>query len=523
MKKLLAIVLAMLMLLACVPAFAEEEAKIITVGKNFDYNGKTFIHDQTLENNYYADVMYEVAGVKFEYEWILNGDEQKIAAAVAAGDMPDVMIVNLAQFNMLIESNMLADLTDAFENNANALLLACRENYQEAFAAASVGGRLMAIPTTMVKKQHSLLWVRQDWLNNLGLEVPKTMDDLIEVATAFVNDDPDQNGENDTIGLTLNSDIFSNGTGGDHIANPIANYFGAYPEMWYQQDDGSVIYGSVTPEFREALEFIAGLYADGLIDPQFAVDTPKELCVSGKCGLAFGPWCAGFFTDSWAYDGADWIPVACPLDDDGLFKTTNPTPATSYMVVSKDCEYLDEFVLALGAEYDFHRMTTDNPDWLAKMTEYQNTGVSWTIMPLAIQLEHEDIVAQRGIDMKQMIENDGDRTGVSAQNQAFYDAWLKHLEDPTYLVGQTRYRGMYLACNVANGSEHVFTSPCFWDMTATMKEVWTTLTSMEDEIVMKVIMGESSIEEYDAFVEQWYALGGEQIIEEVQAYVDARG
>lgn len=152
MKKLLAIVLAMLMLLACVPAFAEEEAKIITVGKNFDYNGKTFIHDQTLENNYYADVMYEVAGVKFEYEWILNGDEQKIAAAVAAGDMPDVMIVNLAQFNMLIESNMLADLTDAFENNANALLLACRENYQEAFAAASVGGRLMAIPTTMVKK-----------------------------------------------------------------------------------------------------------------------------------------------------------------------------------------------------------------------------------------------------------------------------------------------------------------------------------------------------------------------------------
>jgi len=82
---------------------------------------------------------------------------------------------------------------------------------------------------------------------------------------------------------------------------------------------------------------------------------------------------------------------------------------------------------------------------------------------------------------------------------------------------------MYLACNVANGPENTFKNPCFWDMTATMKEVWTTLTSMEDEIVMKVIMGEATIEEYDAFVEQWYALGGEQIIEEVQAYVDARG
>ena len=55
-----------------------------------------------------------------------------------------------------------------------------------------------------------------------------------------------------------------------------------------------------------------------------------------------------------------------------------------------------------------------------------------------------------------------------------------------------------------------------------MSESWATLTSMEDEVFMKIVLGEVGIEAFDEFVEQWNAQGGEKITEEVQAWVDAR-
>ncbi len=45
------------------------------------------------------------------------------------------------------------------------------------------------------------MWIRQDWLDNLGLEVPRTWDEMAAVAEAFVTQDPDGNGEDDTIGI----------------------------------------------------------------------------------------------------------------------------------------------------------------------------------------------------------------------------------------------------------------------------------------------------------------------------------
>ena len=43
-----------------------------------------------------------------------------------------------------------------------------------------------------------MMYIRQDWLDNLGLEIPTTFDELLEVIRAFTEDDPDGNGENDT-------------------------------------------------------------------------------------------------------------------------------------------------------------------------------------------------------------------------------------------------------------------------------------------------------------------------------------
>ena len=120
MRRLLSLVLAALLALSIVGAVAEDNDEIvITYGKNFDYDGKTFIHDQTLENNYYTQYVKEKHNVRVEYAWVLDDDSQKDALAVVSGEMPDVMYVNQSVFDMLIEADMLQPITKAFAENAN--------------------------------------------------------------------------------------------------------------------------------------------------------------------------------------------------------------------------------------------------------------------------------------------------------------------------------------------------------------------------------------------------------------------
>lgn len=52
--------------------------------------------------------------------------------------------------------------------------------------------------------QQTFAWmIRQDWLDTLGLSMPTSMDELYDVLYAFTFSDPDQNGEDDTYGITL--------------------------------------------------------------------------------------------------------------------------------------------------------------------------------------------------------------------------------------------------------------------------------------------------------------------------------
>ena len=65
--------------------------------------------------------------------------------------------------------------------------------------AAKRNDVLYGIPSGNAERIPSqFLWIRKDWLDKLGLDVPKTLDDVVEVARAFKNDDPDGNGVDDT-------------------------------------------------------------------------------------------------------------------------------------------------------------------------------------------------------------------------------------------------------------------------------------------------------------------------------------
>ena len=88
-----------------------------------------------------------------------------------------------------------------------------------------------------IKPEGSMPWkqliYRGDWLENLGLSVPETMDDVIEIAEAFASQDPDQNGQDDTYAIAMNSTLYST----DNLPFFYANE--SYPNN-YVMKDGAV-------------------------------------------------------------------------------------------------------------------------------------------------------------------------------------------------------------------------------------------------------------------------------------------
>lgn len=125
-------------------------------------------------------------------------------------------------------------------------------------------------------------YIRKDWLDNLGLAIPRTYNELYAVAKAFTFNDPDQNGKADTYGFILPS-----------IDNPM------YLQDFYQgadygflQQHGKWVDGFTQPEFKKALQRIRQAYRDKIIDPEMFTNqtgNARENFLAGKGGI-FSYW-----------------------------------------------------------------------------------------------------------------------------------------------------------------------------------------------------------------------------------------
>jgi len=109
------------------------------------------------------------------------------------------------------------------------------------------------------------IYFRQDWLDQVGLPVPETIDDFYNMLKAFKEQDPDQNGKPDTYGMVLVKWTGQWASGFDVMKL----WFGA-PNKWGVKD-GSLVPEFQTEEYMEALRFMKKLYDEKLINQDFAI------------------------------------------------------------------------------------------------------------------------------------------------------------------------------------------------------------------------------------------------------------
>ena len=114
------------------------------------------------------------------------------------------------------------------------------------------------------------VWINSEWLDNLGMKMPETVEEMRKVLYAFKNNDPDRNGASDTYAI---SGVFDN-----YEADFRAMYLRAFGmlEADFIVDDKNVIYPPYTPEFKEYLKEMNFLYNEKLIDNEYFTQSVSE-------------------------------------------------------------------------------------------------------------------------------------------------------------------------------------------------------------------------------------------------------
>ncbi|MBM7606208.1 putative aldouronate transport system substrate-binding protein [Metabacillus crassostreae] len=501
----------------------------ISIGRGIDPNYK-FEGDDTPEDNVYTRWLEDQYNIVSKHEWEATAGEdyeQKVSLSIASNDIPDAMVVNETQLKQMVKAGQLADLTDVYEDYGAERLKDIYKSNPGLLENVTYDGKLYALPETTLPSA-PLTWIRQDWLDELGLKAPKTLEDLEKIAQAFI--DNKMGGEN-TLGIVgtsqggaLSSTFL---TSSDHFLNFSSLFFAnnAYPGIWVEDKDGKAVYGSTTSETKKTLEMMRDWYAKGIIDKEMALrKSAQEVLVSGKAGIFFGPWWSPYnLEDSIKNDPkANWRPYAGPADSTGKINS-NETTGSTYVVVSKDYEHPEAVIKMLNihvSEKDasYEEVVADKQMTSQEIPLFMVMGhgdqleyaVTSTQKHLAGELKLEDIDKVNygfAYDLAEHVKNvkkePYDDYNIQYWDRAGDEAFFTHLY--AHLNGGSAFINADI-----NYVRSIATAK-----TKTMELKWNNLKKLEDETFLKIIMGNAPLSDFDKFVEKWHDQGGDQITKEV--------
>lgn len=279
MKKLTALFLAILMVMtaaACAePVITEPELPLTDTPVT--YTAMIVQHPldtgDANEKSLYLE-REEKTGVDIEWTVVPSTSQaERVATTFASADLPD-MFVDILSSNDVLTYGMagaLLPISDYLEYMPN--FSAILEAMPSVKAAVTMpDGKIYALPQVNMYSvwpgdgvyQKSSVFINKTWLDKLGLEVPTTTDDLLEVLRAFKENDPNGNGIADEIPLSFVYNGWSE--------TPASFLYGPFGiiGMSYQLNvqDGKVFYAIQDERFVDAVKFINTLWTEGLIDPE---------------------------------------------------------------------------------------------------------------------------------------------------------------------------------------------------------------------------------------------------------------
>lgn len=511
------------------PFGAYPETIEYTLGKMTSVNNSNMPENDTYTDNAYTRYIKSVINVQNVDVFEANDSQYdtNVSMAISMGSLPDIMVVSSQdEVEQLVEAGLIEDLTESYNNCISDRIRKMYESYGDSLKdMVTYDGKIMALPETNITDGPNLVWLRKDWMDKLGLSEPHTIDDVVNIVKHFISEDPgnngvDTSGKPNTVGLAVDTDVTGEcGYSSEFLLDIIFACFGAYPKQWIMNDDGEIVYGSVTDEAKEALSYISSLYNQGVIDNDFLLRTSTNICElieNGMCGSFFGPW--------WAPNNplvnavsrnpdADWQPYLIATDSDGTTSYHSQNPCYKYVVVRKGYEHPEIAAKMISVMFDKVRFDCTDSEEFKK---YYQLNVEPTARPLSINVDYNNAlsICYRNIDAT--ISGRKNPDSLELLERSFYDACSEYIKNANKTSTQwAAYMSRIKACSLIAQDNIKVVDSLYFKTTDTMKSHWWRLKAKEKEAYLKIISGEEDISYFDTFVKEWNEQGGQTITSEV--------
>jgi putative aldouronate transport system substrate-binding protein len=424
---------------------------------------------------------------KFNIEFDLmavpnNSYEDKLKVTLASGDMPDIMLWTKfpdPELSKYVEQGAFAQLDDYLKASQNIM-----KTPQSILDNVKINGKLYGIPRTRALTRSAFM-IRKDWLDNLGLPIPKTMEDVYKTAIKFTTDDPDKNGKADTFGVAFGENV-------SHM-EPLWMAFEA-GNGWKVSEDGSLISDSISPGRKQALDWLSKLYKDGGLDKDFAVlknTQVWEKLEGGKAGILIGGQTS---------DYARYVENLSKIDPKAnLIMISPPAGPTGKFGYAETSGFNGQWVIPAKLDKDKINRIIQLLDWEASdeaytMKHYGIEGIHSTKNPDGTMKINVDKYKADGIDS-------------TIQHNPF-DPYLYVVVTAPPAVQKAQRENLDLVKDMGIKNPALsFVAPSSPDKQAD-------LNKLRDEEYVKIVMGKAAIDDFDRFAKEWLDKGGQQITKE---------
>lgn len=332
------------------------------------FTGKYEQNHDNYEETLVFKTYEEKTGIKVNFEEVPFGTlTEKRNLALASGDYPDVFysaripsadLYNYGKQGVFIPLN---DLIDKYAPNFKKVM----EKHPDIKKGLTMpDGNIYSIPSyydpdflpMLIGKP---LWIKKSWLDQLGMEEPKTIEDFYKYLKAVKQTDLNGNGKNDEIPLAATD----TGAIVDHLKG--AWGFGtrglAHKHVDVDPKTGKLRFFRTDPKFKEVLEYVHKLYSEGLIDPEIFTMDDSKLNAKGSKGIvgsAIVPNPETVFSNQKDYFGLGALKgphgdqlyshVKAPLVHVGAFAITNKNKHPEATM-----RWIDHFFSEEGATFQF--------------------------------------------------------------------------------------------------------------------------------------------------------------------------
>ena len=204
----------------------------------------------------------------------------KINAAGAANTLPDLFMVSNEVFGTLVSKKLLAPVDSMYAKMPNRTAKLYDKD-SRAFTTIGKSSWALAQPGSIVRNEGVL--IRKDWLDKLGLKVPKTTDEFFEVMKAFTEKDPDGNGKADTYGYGAFLEVSATNEGLGKRLDPLFGAFGV-AGTWNLSSAKTAGLNIYKPEYYDALVYVKKCVDAGVIDPNWLAYKKDDFRAAWKQG-----------------------------------------------------------------------------------------------------------------------------------------------------------------------------------------------------------------------------------------------